>query len=131
MNNTHVLIASNYLIKRAYANYLGMGGALPAMGSGLGGLPNMGTHNLGDNTSNLGRDTAPKETPAPKKAPASPANSGKTDLNAVFEQYMGTSFDPNSSKDKKKMEYLKSLSAKGTKLNAANIYDKGQGYGKF
>jgi len=60
---------------------------------------------------------------------ASPA--ANTDLNATFKKYMGTAFDPNSKLDQSKMKYLQGLSDEGVTMNAANIYDKGQGYGQF
>lgn len=142
MNNTHILIASQYLVKRAFANYLGMGGAIPGTGSNSGALPNMGTHNLGTNTSNVVSGTKPPPDPTSlefnmpyvKSKPAltsAPAASGQPDFNASFKKYMGSEFDPNSKTDQAKMQYMQGLHNKGVTLNAANIYDKAQGYGKF
>jgi len=158
MNSHTKLTASVFLIKRAFANYLGMGGAadtggyaepaptataarLPttinpnyanARGRGIGSIQPMeraqpsaaikglATHNLGANSSNVNPTKPPTASPA-----------ANTDLNATFKKYMGSAFDPNSKLDQSKMKYLQGLADKGVTMNAANIYDKGQGYGKF
>lgn len=52
------------------------------------------------------------------------------DYSAVFSKYMGD-YNPQSTRDQAKMEYLKSLNSRGLSLNAANIYDREQGYGNF
>lgn len=119
-------------IKRSYANYLNMGGDTYSPDPVIKGLA---THNLGNNTSNITTNhlantpvsAEPKATPAA----AAPAAAPKNDMNALFKTYMGSAFDPNSSVDNAKMKYLQGLSDKGVTMNAANIYDKKQGYGKF
>ena len=135
MNNSTKLLASKYLVKQAYANYLTMGGNTYSPDPVI---RRLATHNLGDNTSNLMRDSTPmvpKASPAmgaagvAKRIPQQAAS--KNDMNALFKKYMGTAFDPNSRLDKAKMKYLQGLSDKGVTMNAANIYDKGQGYGKW
>jgi hypothetical protein len=73
--------------------------------------------------------TAPTVSPTPVSTAAAPA--ANADLNATFKKYMGSSFDPNSKMDQSKMKYLQGLADKGVTMNAANIYDKGQGYGQF
>lgn len=133
MNSSEKLAASAYLIKQAYANYLTMGGNSYSPDPVIRGLA---THNLGQNTSNITTnhlaDTkvmpAPAApTPAPAPAPAAEA----PDFNSLFKKYMGSSFDANSKVDQAKMKYMQGLASKGVKLNAANIYDKSQGYGKW
>jgi hypothetical protein len=134
LNQINKLEAAAYLLKKAYANYHAMGGI-----SGRGGImpippstpapvadavSGLATHNIGTNTSNVVSGTKPPTAPA-----AAPA--GGADLNSVFKQYMGSSFDPNSKLDQSKMKYLQGLQSKGVKMNAANIYDKAQGYGQF
>lgn len=165
MNNSIKLLSAKYLVKQAYANYLTMGGNAYSPDPVI---RRLATHNLGDNTSNLMRDSTPM---VPKASPAMGAGdtsfpnavgersqfnefqntlaaakqrgaagmakhraqqaAPKNDMNALFKKYMGTAFDPNSRLDKAKMKYLQGLSDKGVTLNAANIYDKGQGYGKW
>ena len=173
MNNSIKLLSAKYLVKQAYADYLGMGRQGMLTMGGRGGIAPAGmglsTHNLGDNTSNLSRysftDGTPKASPAMGAGDTSFPNAvgersqfnefqntlaaakqrgvagmakhraqqaaPKNDMNALFKKYMGTAFDPNSRLDKAKMKYLQGLSDKGVTLNAANIYDKGQGYGKW
>lgn len=138
MHNTYKLIASQYLVKRSYANYLNMGGNTYSPDPVIKGLA---THNLGNNTSNITTNhlantpvsAEPKATPAAAAlaAAALAAAAPKNDMNALFKKYMGSAFDPNSSVDNAKMKYLQGLSDKGVTMNAANIYDKKQGYGKF
>jgi len=129
MNNSVKLLASKYLVKQAYANYLTMGGNTYSPDPVIRGLA---THNLGNNTSNITTNhLANKQVAAPAPAaPAAPA-APKNDMNALFQKYMGSSFNPKSKLDAAKMKYLQGLSDKGVTLNAANIYDKGQGYGKW
>jgi hypothetical protein len=133
LNQINKLEAAAYLLKKAYANYLTMGGAADVGGYAAPAAPSapvakavsgLATHNLGTNTSNVVSGTKPPTAPA-----AAPA--GGADLNSVFKQYMGSSFDPNSKLDQSKMKYLQGLQSKGVKMNAANIYDKAQGYGQF
>jgi hypothetical protein len=152
MHNTDKLIASNYLAKRAYANYLAMGGNPYSPDPVIKGLA---THNLGNNTSNITTnhlaDTPavslkrrePAYTPTPavsgysvrdkfkRRKPAPTPAAPKNNMKALFKKYMGSAFDPNSRVDNAKMKYLQDLSDKGVTMNAANIYDKKQGYGKF
>lgn len=139
MNSTDKLIASQYLVKRSYANYLTMGGNTYSPDPVIRGLA---THNLGNNTSNITtnhladtpavsgysvQDILKRRETASTPTPAAPKN----DMNALFKKYMGSAFDPNSRVDNAKMKYLQGLSDKGVTMNAANIYDKKQGYGKF
>lgn len=132
MNNSVKLLASKYLVKQAYANYLTMGGNTYSPDPVIRGLA---THNLGNNTSNITTNhLANTRVSAPAAAPAAatPAKAApKNDMNALFQKYMGSAFNPKSKLDVAKMKYLQGLSDKGVKMNASNIYNKSQGYGKW
>ena len=128
MNNSFKLISSKYLVKQAYANYLTMGGNTYSPDPVIRALA---THNLGKNTSNITTNhLANTRVAAP--AAATPAKAApKNDMNALFQKYMGSSFNPKSKLDAAKMKYLQGLSDKGVTMNASNIYNKSQGYGKW
>lgn len=128
MNNTDKLIASQYLIKQAYANYLTMGGDTYSPDPVIKGLA---THNLGDNTSNMTTNHL-ANTPVLSAPKAAPMSAPKKDPKTMFQEYMGSSFDPNSRVDKNKLKYLQSLQDQGMNLedvkgNQAGIYKKMQG----
>jgi hypothetical protein len=60
------------------------------------------------------------QTPLPSPAPG-------PDFNSEFKKYHGTSFDPNSSMDKGKMEQLRSLHQQHGKLSPSLVYNKQYG----
>lgn len=129
MNSNDKLKASVYLIKKAYANYLTMGGNSYSPDPVIKGLA---THNLGQNTSNITTNhlADTKVMPAPAAAPA-PAPAAK-DPSQFFRSYMGSKFDPKSRVDRNKLKFLQSLQSEGMNLedvkgNQAEIYKRMKG----
>lgn len=129
MNSSEKLIASAYLIKKAYANYLTMGGNSYSPDPVIKGLA---THNLGQNTSNITTnhlaDTKVMPAPAAASAPAPAAK----DPSQFFRSYMGSNFDPKSRVDRNKLKFLQSLQSEGMNLedvkgNQAEIYKRMKG----
>lgn len=124
MHNTDKLIASQYLVKRAYANYFTQGGDVHSPDPVIRGLA---THNLGNNTSNITTNhlANTKVLSEPKVAP-------KKDPKPMFQQYMGSAFDPKSRVDINKLKFLQGLQDEGRNLedvkgNYADVYKRMEG----
>jgi hypothetical protein len=146
MTHADKLIASQYIVKQAYANYLGMGGNTYSPDPVIKGLA---THNMGTNTSNMTTNhlantpvlSAPRTTAIDPGAVSgsslqdilkSRAVATKKDPKSMFQKYMGSAFDPNSRVDRNKLKLLQSLQDEGMNLedvkgNQANIYKKMKG----
>jgi hypothetical protein len=128
MTHADKLIASQYIVKQAYANYLGMGGNTYSPDPVIKGLA---THNMGTNTSNMTTNHL-ANTPVLSAPAAAPVVSPKKDPKSMFQKYMGSAFDPNSRVDRNKLKLLQSLQDEGMNLedvkgNQANIYKKMKG----
>lgn len=128
MNNTDKLILSAYLVKQAYANYHTMGGDVYNPDPVIRGLA---THNLGDNTSNMTTNHL-ANTQVLSEPKAAPVVAPKKDPKAMFQQYMGSAFDPKSRVDSNKLKFLQGLQDEGMNLedvkgNQAGIYKKMKG----
>jgi hypothetical protein len=128
MTHADKLIASQYIVKQAYANYLGMGGNTYSPDPVIRGLA---THNLGNNTSNMTTNHL-ANTPVLSAPATAPVVAPKKDPKTMFQTYMGSAFDPNSRVDKNKLKFLQGLQDKGMNLedvkgNYANIYNKMKG----
>lgn len=70
---------------------------------------------------------APQNKPVPAAtAAAAPAATTSTNANAgaadAFKKFHGTSYDPNSAADRKKMEHIQGLQKAGTPLTAKSVY---------
>jgi len=128
MTHADKLIASQYIVKQAYANYLSMGGNTYSPDPVIKGLA---THNMGTNTSNMTTNHL-ANTPLLSAPAAAPVVAPKKDIKALFKSYMGSKFDPNSRVDRNKLKLLQSLQDEGMNLedikgNQANIYKKMKG----
>jgi hypothetical protein len=128
MTHADKLIASQYIVKQAYANYLGMGGNTYSPDPVIRGLA---THNLGNNTSNMTTNHL-ANTPVLSAPATAPVVATKKDPKAMFQKYMGSAFDPNSRVDRNKLKLLQSLQDEGMNLedvkgNQANVYNKMKG----
>lgn len=128
MTNTDKFFLSQYLVKQAYANYHTMGGDVYNPDPVIKGLA---THNLGDNTSNMTTNHL-ANTQVLSEPKAAPMSAPKKDPKTMFQEYMGSSFDPNSRVDKNKLKFLQGLQDEGMNLedvkgNQAGIYKKMKG----